>query len=194
MQRGENAFNFFPPRVSVMRFLVRAASFVVIAALLSSADPAGAQAALREGLKVRVIVPGTPRVTGVVSKLTPDSVFLFSEPGGIPVALVRSPIQSIQVSHGKSASAGARKGALWGGGVFGGLVVLASIGLASDPAYKADTSNFGPVAFALIGIAEGVGIGALIGALVKSERWETMSLSPTVGMSGNGLRLGVRVR
>jgi len=176
-----------------MRTISISLSVLLVAAVLVNPATTSAQAGLREGVKVRVSVPGAPRATGTIQRLTPDSIVLFAEPNGSRIGIARSTIQSLQVSQGRSASAGAKKGALWGAGIFGGIGVLIAVQLASDN-FPSDPDQFSPKAVAAIAIAEGAGIGAIIGGFVKSEKWETVSVQPAVSMSSNGLRVGFNIR
>lgn len=154
---------------------------------------ASAQSSLREGTKIRVTSQGGPRVTGVVSAATPDSLFLLAEGGG-RYSVSRSSIETLQVSHGRSASAGAKKGALWGLGIFGGFGVLTAVALESDQGWENTYGNTNAWTFATVIAAEGAGIGAIIGALVKSEKWTEMSAQPTLGVTKTGIRLGFSLR
>lgn len=177
-----------------MRALSVPLSALFVTALLGNSATASAQAGLREGVKVRVSAPGAPRATGVIYSITPDSLVLFAEPNGGRFGIARSTIQSLQVSHGRSAAAGAKKGALWGAATFGGFGVAIAIGLASDPANGESSIGINPAGFAAIAIVEGAGIGALIGAFVKSEKWETVSIRPAVAFGSKELKLGFSIR
>ena len=174
-----------------MRALSVPLSALFVTALLGNSATASAQAALREGVKVRVSAPGAPRATGVIHSITPDSLVLFAEPNGARFGIARSTIQSLQISHGRSAAAGAKKGALWGAATFGGVGVAIAILLAGD---QGNVTGINPAGFAAVAIAEGAGIGALIGAAVKSEKWETVSIQPAVAFSSKELRLGFSIR
>lgn len=167
---------------------------VAMALVAGSTRPLPSQSGLRPGVKVRIDVSASPRMTGVVQSVTPDSVVLYVEPSAIRFGIARSEIQSIQISHGRSASAGAKKGALWGAATFGGIATIIAFSLASDSAYKASTDGISPAVFAAVGIAEGAGIGALIGVFVKSEKWESVSVRPAVGVGPHGFKLGLQVR
>lgn len=159
----------------------------------------GAQGGLREGVRVRVEAPGAPRVTGVVHAVTPDSIVLFAEPGATRLGIPRSAISRLEVSQGRSASDGAKKGALWGGGIFGGLGLIMAALIDSDTSNPTNdqygSSGFtSPYAVAVLIGAEGAGIGAIIGGFVKSEKWDTVNVRPMVGMGVNGLKLGFSLR
>lgn len=160
-----------------------------LALVFSFAANASAQAGLREGIKVRIHSSGAPETTGVVERVTQDSIVLFTEPAGTRLGLARASIDKLQVSHGKSASQGAKKGALWGLATFGTVgVLIAAASDDNDRAYE-DISR---AEFAVASVVEGAVIGAIIGALVKAEKWETVPVRPTVAAGAAGLRVGLR--
>ena len=163
-----------------------------IVALLSSPTLASAQAGLREGLKVRVSVGG-PAMTGQIQSVTPDSLFLFAEPAGTRVGIARQSIQSLKVSHGKSATQGAKKGATWGAIIGGGFGLLFAATLEKDSPELKDT-GLSPTEFGFVALVEGIGIGAGIGALIKSEKWETVAVQPTIASGKSGLRVELSIR
>lgn len=177
-----------------MRIARVAPVLLMVVSFAHGAQTAQAQTGLREGVKVRIAVPAAPRVTGVVQSVTPDSIILFTEPSGIRFGIARPSVQSMWVSQGRSASAGAKKGALWGVATFGGLGILTAIAMASETSLGEGDPGMIAAGFAAVAVAEGAIIGAIIGAFVKSERWKSVSLSPTVGTGANGLRLGLQVR
>lgn len=168
---------------------------VVFAAILGlgiTASTAKGQTDIREGLKVRVGAGGTD-ITGVIQSVTPDSIILFTEPAGARLGIARHSIQSLKVSRGKTASQGAKKGAIWGliiGGGSGALVAATTP--ADDRAFTDIGISRGE--FAVISVAEGLAIGAGIGALVKAEKWEAFNLHPTVSMGSAGLRVAFSFR
>lgn len=156
------------------------------------APAASAQTGLRDGLKVRVSVGG-PDITGVVQSVTPDTLVLFAEPAGTRIGIARQGIQGLKVSHGKSASQGAKKGAMWGGIIGGGLGALfAATTKADGPELRG--TGLSPAEFGLVTFAEGIGFGAGIGALIKSEKWESLSLQPRVTVVPGGLGVGFAFR
>lgn len=168
------------------------AAFAVGAALAIAARTVDAQAGLREGLKVRLSFPAGPPVTGVIQSLAGDSIVLFVEPAATRVAVARGDVRSIEVSQGRLASAGAKKGALWGGAIFGVMGAIFAMGAGGES--EVDGDGPGPGVMAVATMVQGAGMGALIGALVKSERWESVSVAPVVGTGATGFRVGVRIR
>lgn len=157
--------------------------FLFLSVFSFAPDGAFAQAALREGIRVRISSPGNPRLTGVIQTVTADSIVLYTEPSGIPFRIARSSISALQVSYGRSASRGAKKGAIWGAAAISPLAFLAA-GFSGDESVEIVAGV----------MAEGAVIGALIGAFVKSEKWESVSVKPVVGTRSHGLRLGLRIQ
>lgn len=174
---------------------MRSTSLALCAAfsLLLPLSRSHAQAALREGARVRITAPGTPRTTGVIQLATPDSIFVFAEPNGGKIGFSRASITQFQVSEGKSGSRGALKGAVWGGGIgvlAGGFGLLMSNG---DPNFEA-TYGSGRGEFFAANVLMSVATGAAIGAFVKSEKWDSVSLSPTMSDGHAGMRIGLSFR
>ena len=81
---------------------------------------------------------------------------------------------------------------MWGAGIFGvlGAVLVATV--ESDDTYTFTDSD--RAAFMANSILGGAMWGAGIGAFVKSERWETVSMRPRITSSSSGVRLGLRVQ
>lgn len=166
--------------------------FAGIFGLGIAASPANGQTALREGLKVRVGAGG-PDITGVIQSVSPDSIILFTEPSGARLGIARNSIQSLKVSQGKTASQGAKKGAIWGLIIGGGSgVLMAAITPADDRAFTDLGISRGE--FAAISVVEGLAIGAGIGALVRAEKWEALQLHPTVTTKTLGVSMGFSFR
>lgn len=152
-----------------------------------------AQSVVREGSRVKIISASGPDMTGVVQSVSADSIFLFAEPHGNRLGFARNSISELRVSKGKSVAQGVKKGALWGGliGVGAGAIIIAGGG--DDAQLKRDT-GLSKSGFAALGVVEGLGVGMLIGALVKAEKWETTVVQPTVSAGQIGLRVGLRFR
>lgn len=163
--------------------------WALLAAVSLVGAEAGAQAGLREGVKVRISAAGAPRVTGVVQSVTPDSLIVFAEPGGTRFGIARSSIRELQVSQGRSMAAGAKRGAIWGAGagLVGALGVMATVS-------EEEPDVPSPGVMAALVVAEFAGIGALIGAFVKAEQWDVVDIRPSVGYGRGGMKLGLAVR
>ena len=158
----------------------------VAAAVLAAALPApsAAQEVLAPGTRVRVTVPDQkhPLVGAFVSR-TADSLMLeiparsWNGVGRRPVELVSLPVPRItrlEVSRGRRSHPGR------GAGI--GALVGAAAGLALGLAASADNSGWfeigpGEVASATLVMGGiGAGVGAIVGGLSHSERWEATTL------------------
>ena len=144
------------------------------------------------GSRVRLrstAVQGRPR--GLVVALDDTSLTLSTD-GGLPLKVGLASITSLDASLGRKRNAlkGLAAGALAG--------VLIGLSFAVDP------NNCGPESTNLCSRGEGLvggsivfgGIGAGVGALIKSDRWApvTLSATPQVDRRGRGLGLAIALR
>lgn len=173
-----------------MRFHYLAAAAVIAAAPLLSLR-AQDITTLREGQRVRVTSSSNKDVVGVVRAARSDSIVVFTEPSGAPLAIATSDLRKVDVSRGRSVAQGAKRGAIWGGGIGAALGVLGAILLSVDDSEYA-TDDGDVAAFAANMIAGGLIWGAGIGAFVKAERWDPVVIQPRVGLSGVGLSFAFR--
>jgi hypothetical protein len=159
---------------------MRVASFLLVAALLPIlAQPLTAQGSLavaevQPGARVRVEAPGivAGKYVGTVLSRGADTLTLGS-PSTAPVKLPLRAIRSLEISRGKSRSAGAVRGMMWGvpiGLVLGVFAVATSDNC--DACIEATSDAEGFALFAASGVLWGAGIGALVGR----ERWERFDL------------------
>ena len=131
-------------------------------------------ATVGEGLRVRVHAPALMKspAIGSITSGAPGFVGVVVGDGAARVDVPMSNVTRVDVSVGRSRA----RGALIGAGVFGiaGLVAGAAIGTASD-----DT-NEGLVAFALgvSGLATGLTLGGIGGAIWGPERWTAAPMFP----------------
>lgn len=149
---------------------------------------------VQPGARVRVTAPGVVagQVEGIIATRTADSVVLLtSKPTSYRIAL--GSISTLSVSQGKSRLKGAAKGSVWGSAIM--LVMSAAI--SGDPSVRrGDYPDAEPVSIPSFIAAETVGgamIGAAIGAIVGSERWNSYETPPrvTVGAGSGRARLSV---
>jgi len=143
---------------------------LILAILLSAplfslgAQPIG----VHEGQRVRITSMSNKDVVGVLSHAGTDSVVVFTEPTGAPLAIATGELRRVDVSRGRSAGEGAKRGAIWGAAVGAGLGLLFSVAyLDSDP-----NANNRPLAAVAPVTVSGLMWGAVIGAFVKAERWD----------------------
>ena len=71
---------------------------------------------LREGQRVRVSSTSNKELVGVVKQARADSIVVFTEPSGAPLAIATSDLRTVEVSRGRSAVLGAKCGAMSDGG------------------------------------------------------------------------------
>jgi hypothetical protein len=152
--------------------------FTPLFLLLVLGAPLGAQSAqpmgeLHPGARVRLDAPGvvSDKFTGTVLSSSADT-FTVANPSTVAVTVPMAHITSLEVSRGKSRSAGAVRGLMWG----------LPIGLALGIPYSGGGQKQGcstcdsPAAIvAYTGIAGAVW-GAGIGALIGREKWVRLQL------------------
>ena len=129
---------------------------------------------IQPGARVRITAPGivAGRYAATVLTRTADTVRV-SAPGKSPFDIPVSRITSLEVSRGDSRALGARRGVLWGGGI--GLAVGIVLAAADDNG----SANYGGLSARLnlaYATLSGVFYGAVIGAIVGRERWETFEM------------------
>lgn len=128
------------------------------------------------GSRVRVKTATVPDVwqTGTLTSWRQDSLDLGID-GGWHRTIPLPDLVAIEISRGSKSNTG--KGALIGGIAGAVIGVASSIAVAiADPV---EGAGFGEYAVYSLGVtAAGAGIGALIGSLARSERWEAVPLSP----------------
>jgi hypothetical protein len=146
---------------------------------------------LREGQRVRVSSASNKEVVGVIRQARMDSIVIYSEPSGAPLAIARSDLRTVDVSRGRSAAEGARRGALWGGGIGAGFALLGAVIVGTSDLEYAHTDN-AIAEYAANVIGAGLIWGAGIGAFVKAERWDRAAIQPRVGLAGAGLSIAFR--
>lgn len=133
-----------------------------------------ALAEVQPGARVRVEAPGivAGKYVGTVLTRSGDTLTL-GNPSGAPVALPLHSIRSLEISRGKSRSAGALRGMLWGGPI-GAAVGAFAVATAEDctACYEAPGDAEAFALFTASGLLWGAGIGAIVGR----ERWDRFDL------------------
>jgi hypothetical protein len=171
------------------RFLISTAAAMVLGALAASAEAAD-EHAVRIGDQVRVTAPSVSPKTIQGSLAAVDRERLsVSTTAGTRVEVPRFRIAKLEVLRGSKSrwGIGALIGA--GAGVLLGLV-------ASNPPSSADHFQVDGGAVAVCG-AVGAAGGALVGAVLRTDRWTTVpGDTVTLGIgpvSGRGVALAMRV-
>lgn len=161
--------------------------------ILAGAAPIGAQQpTLREGSRVKVTTPSQKGIVGVVQSVTTDTLVLFTEPHGGRLGVSIPAIQKVQVSQGRLASEGAKKGALWGAAIGAVTSAIVLVSLQNDQtATTLEQDKVSAGAFAAQNFLGSVVLGAGIGALVKAEKWDTLPLRAGVSAGGGAIALRV---
>jgi hypothetical protein len=175
-------------------------------AALALCGPAAAEepTTLAPGVRVRVSVAGSgERLKGTVQSLEPGTLSVIGDDRH-PVKIPRANITRLETGWGRHGNA--KKGFFIGGafGLAGGLLACATVGsrseyggLLDDPEFaNCDTTGERVAVPLATGVVWG-GLGALIGSLVKSERWVEMPidrLRVSVGPSSRGWGMAVSVR
>ncbi len=154
------------------------------------------------GDRVRVLAPSVSpdRLVGTMLAMDPDSCVLDVEGRYKPVAVPLASLTSLQVSRGKRSLAG--PGAVVGmltGGIAG--VSLALSACKVEGACRSNGEDKTVVVALVLGVggaALGAGVGALLGAFKKVDRWEEVPLDAIrVGPAPNapgGVAISVSLR
>ena len=166
--------------------MIRHASLVLMVAAMAWSDGVAQQpAAVQPGQRVRVrlATAAAPEVVGVVRVMTSDSLTLEQESGanaGTTTTIPLAGISRLQVSRGRHSTWG--KGLLFGAGV--GAVAGAIVGLASGNSEGLFNSPSFDAALGVIVFAPtGAVIGTVVGAMTRTERWETVPIPLGAGRS-----------
>lgn len=128
-----------------------------------------------------------------MSELDAGTLVLLPESGGATVAIPTSDLEQIAVSQGRRSNA------------ILGLVVGAGVGIASAVGlsiWACNADDDGCTTGQVVGgsltlTAIGAGLGAGIGALIKTERWREASIPARVGLGfgrDGSVRLAIALR
>jgi hypothetical protein len=172
---------------------------VALACFASSHALAQTPAVPRVGQRVRVTsaIDHTPVLKGQVGAISADTLLLRQADGDgntLNTAIPLGSIAQLDVSRGRRSH--------WVRGLVIGTVMGAAAGAAIGAASRDEndwlvltevTALYGAMVFAPIG----GGVGLIVGALARTERWETVPLDrvgPHIARGpGGGLSLGARV-
>ena len=168
-------------RTAALRSVLRLVCgvFATVLMVAQPVSPAAAQVSeLRPGAYVRIRAPGVLNGEVECTILARDRDTLrVARPGSAPIVVPLASITRAAVHRGRTRGAGVRKGAKWGAGVGLGLGLF-NIGFSDCSGTHCETSDnvAGVAAFTAIG----AGVGALVGTIVRAERWERVELPPRV--------------
>jgi hypothetical protein len=153
----------------------------VTATLLAIACPAMSAAQEQPTLvpvQVRIrlwVGPDELALVGNLAGLDRDTVVITHEPNGARVAVPLEWLQRLETSQGRHSHTG--RGALYGfvlGATTTAGVVLLNCGLAEDSCSSSggDWTGLAAAVLGLAGGLAGTGIGAVVGAMIRTERWQ----------------------
>lgn len=148
---------------------------------------------VQPGAKVRITAPGivAGRYIGTVLSRSDDTLTLGS-PNAAPFVIPTSRIATLEISHGKSRSAGAVRGMVWGLpiGLAMGALLAASVTDCAACSQNGESPGEAVVLSTLSGVIWGAGIGALVGR----ERWDAFDLPrhAALGIRSGGPALALR--
>lgn len=157
---------------------------VLTAVLLSSLSIAALDAqTVASGDRVRVTAEArSGKLTGTLVEWVQDTLYLAPDGSAERVTATAIPLSTLsrlEISKGLRSNAG--KGALIGGGI--GLLVGGGMSIIAGSTVDTEVTSTDYLVFTGLVTLGGAGLGALIGALTKSERWEEYPL--------DSLRLGI---
>lgn len=161
-------------------------SRALVAALLVLAAPCGAQLQeLQAGARVRIWAPSVlgGRTEGFIGARRADTLSVLPKATG-PVDVPISALTRVDLYRGKSHSAGALRGLIWGTAIMAPLGVIAAVGDNTywntvDPACDPDLEQcdmYSDATLLLSTIAGGALIGAGIGAIIGRAQWERLQV------------------
>ena len=164
---------------------MRRLTVLVVLATVAQNVAAQDTLAIAAGERVRLTLQSSHRpVIGVLLGQDRDSLRVQADSNSAPVAVARTDVTSVEASLGRHGHAGS--GAL-AGLVFGGIV-----GAAAGSSCQDDFLCPGAGGGALLLGGTGLVFGALVGVLVRSERWERV-YPEEVGVAVMTTRYGVGV-
>lgn len=179
-----------------MRPLVLACFALIVFASASTSQT------IQPGSRVRVVALSLPGVVevGKVIATDPDSLIVERERSRGVARLARTDVSSVEVSagHHRNAGRGAILGLLigaGGGAVLGAMTWEPCTGFCFlEPDTRSASAALGAGVFGTLGAL----IGTVAGALNVSDEWQSVTVSPTAGVSrtenGGGSRtFGVRL-
>jgi hypothetical protein len=156
----------------------RTAMLLVILFVAQSLPLAGQARTVAEGDRVRVTLrhgAAARRLVGRITAVGRDTLFLNAEGQTAPMAIPKATIEKLEISTGQHGNAG--RGALIGlgvGAIGGGIVGAADASHCNNSQSFCLFSSGGEMAIvATVFGAIGTVLGAVVGAISRSDRWET---------------------
>jgi hypothetical protein len=178
----------------VMRHSILACA-LALPLLATAAPPARGQVTeAQPGARVRLSAPGVVAGSYVGTVLAREpGIMRVGSQDTAPIDVPLGRITSLEISKGKSHSAGAARGVVIGGVIGLALGVVAAVSDPDSRTYfnydtgRRDTTSRGAiVAYTTF---SGALLGAGIGALIPKERWERFDLAPRTSMDPRRRRM-----
>ena len=165
--------------------LQRTAPIAAVLLLINSVQSLDAQT-VSAGERVRATIEEqSGKLTGTLEEWGSDTLYVVPDGASQDVrarAISLSSLSRLEISRGQKSNAG--KGALIGGGI--GLLLGGGMSIIAGSTVDTEVTSTDYLIFTGLVTVGGAGIGALIGSLIKSERWEEFPL--------DRLRLGIAPR
>ena len=162
--------------------LQRTAPIAAVLLIINSVQSLDAQT-VSAGERVRATIEEqSGKLTGTLVEWGQDILYLAPDGSAERVTATAIPLSTLsrlEISKGLRSNAG--KGALIGGGI--GLLVGGGMSIIAGSTVDTEVTSTDYLVFTGLVTLGGAGLGALIGALIKSERWEEYPL--------DSLRLGI---
>jgi hypothetical protein len=171
-----------PVRIAWLEAILLIATFLRLSGQERLPDP---------GTRVRVTAKGLPagRVSGVIQRWLPDTMVVARDSTGDTVRVPFGTVRRLEVSRGMQSGydTGAEAGLVFGAGIDLLWIVASSRSGSEDPGIAAPFGIRG-----LVVLAGGfTALGALVGSLSRSERWQRVPL--IVPLSHDRLGVGLSV-
>jgi hypothetical protein len=161
-------------------------SRALVVALVVFAAPCGAQLQeLQAGARVRIWAPSVlgGRTEGFIGARRADTLSVLpttTSPVDVPI----SALTRVDLYRGKSRSAGALRGLIWGAAIAAPFAVIAALGdngdwNTVDPSCDSDLDQcdmYSDASLVASTVGGGALIGAAIGAIVGRARWERLQV------------------
>lgn len=152
---------------------------LILTALLqvsTAQGPPTRQAAVEadSGARVRITIDKPKRShVGTLVSADADSLRFTTDTGGL-VAIPTASVTRFERSRGRRSNAG--RGALIGGLTLGAAGLIIGIGAAADNSDWFEVGAEDVAVATLVAGAVGAGLGGLIGAVSKGEKWESLAI------------------
>ncbi len=156
-----------------MRIRIRAINTALLISSSGCAVATQAIPTLTPGARVRAwnSPPADQKVVGTLLEIRSDTLLLQEDGWADTTPILRTAVTRLDISvgHMRHTGRGAARGFLFGGavGALAGVIIGSSFECGTG-----DCGKEGAIAFGAIGAGTGLLIGALVGAITTSDRWQ----------------------